>query len=332
MSATMWRTFVAALLLTEHELCPLLAWPTLIEAIAQALSAYSAGHAIQPLRTVLSLPPVGTWFGLMPAFLPSAGLAGVKLVTVSPPGPDNPHTHKAVIVLVEPSSGAIVAIMDGRLITERRTAAVSTLAVRLLTRRPPRTVAILGSGAQAESHLSALADTYPLEDVRVWSPSARCLAFADRARETGRPVRAVETAQHAVRCADVVVLATSSATPVIESEWIDDDAMVVSVGACRPTQRELDPALVERSWLLVDSRTSALAESGDVVQGIAEGRFDAAHIRAELGEIVDRRAALPPASGPIVFKSLGLAVEDIAAAALVYRKALLGGLWARSPL
>jgi ornithine cyclodeaminase len=181
---------------------------------------------------------------------------------------------------------------------------------------------------QARSHLEAFAEVRQLREVRVWSPRA---ASRDRfvGEMTGHvpvPVRATETAEAAIRGADLIVLVTSSPTPVIKSEWVGAGAHVVSVGACRPEQREMDPALVARARLYVDSRAAAVVESGDVVLGMADGWFTAAHIRGELGEVVLGRVAGRQSDTDVtIFKSLGMAVEDVVAADLVLRRAMETG-------
>ena len=179
--------------------------------------------------------------------------------------------------------------MDGRYITEARTAAVSAVSVRYLARPQASTLAILGAGVQARSHLEAYAEIRTLREVRVWSPkvSSRKRFVEEMTRA---PVRATATAEQAVRGADLIVLATSSPTPVIEDAWVAPGAHVVSVGACRPDQREVAPGLTARARLFVDSRAGALAESGDVLLGIAERRFTPDHIAGELGELILGRA------------------------------------------
>jgi alanine dehydrogenase len=214
-----------------------------------------------------------------------------------------------VIVMLDPLTGIVEAILDGRYITEVRTAAVSAVSARHLARTDAQVLGILGSGVQARSHFEALALVRKFREVRVWSPTAdRLRQFAT---ETG--ARAMESAEAVVRGADVVVTVTASPTPVIKSEWVDDGAHVIAVGSCLPSKRELDPALVARARLVVDSRAAALQEAGDVVMGIAEGRWTAEHIAAELGELPTRRDD----HEITVFKSLGLAVEDLFAAHLV---------------
>jgi alanine dehydrogenase len=211
--------------------------------------------------------------------------------------------------MLDPKTGVTKAILDGRYITEARTAAVSAVSARLLAKKDARVLAIIGSGVQARSHHQALSLVRNFQEVRVWSPNPERLR--QFAAETG--AIATESAEAAVRGADVVVAATASPTPVIENEWVAAGTHVIAVGSCLPTQRELDPALVQHARLVVDSRAAALKEAGDVIMGIAEGRWTADHISAELGELHERQND----QEITVFKSLGLAVEDIFAAHMV---------------
>lgn len=316
-------------LLTEDHVKSLLPMPELIAAMEAAVARFSAGEVLQPIRTVLSVGPTKAWFGLMPAYIEEPARLGAKLVTVF----NENHqrglpSHMATILLLDPETGALIAVMDGRYITEARTAAVSAVSARHLARPDAATLAIIGSGVQARSHLEALAEVRTIGDVRVWSPNPRSRArFVDEM--TGRvPARLHDSAsaEAAVTGADLVVLATSSPTPVIDDAWVAAGAHVVSVGACRPDQREIAPALLTRARLFVDSRAAALAESGDVVIGMREKRFGADHVAAELGEIVLGRAAGRQSPDQItVFKSLGMAVEDVVTADLVLRRAIETG-------
>jgi alanine dehydrogenase len=282
----------------------------LIEAMQQALVEFSAGRVQQPVRTVLEFGAQKSIFGLMPSYVPSLPALGAKLVTVCAGNAKRGlGTHQAVIVMFNPETGVAEAILDGRYITEARTAAVSAVSARQLARKDARVLGILGSGVQARSHFEALRLIRQFSEVRVWSPNRdRLQQFAV---ETG--AQAMQSAEAVVRGADVVVAVTASPTPVIQSEWVGDGAHVIAVGACLPTHRELDPVLVQRSRLVVDSRAAALKEAGDVMMGISEGRWTAAHIAAELGELPTRQND----HEITVFKSLGLAVEDIFAAHLV---------------
>jgi ornithine cyclodeaminase/alanine dehydrogenase-like protein (mu-crystallin family) len=316
-------------LLTEQQVQSLLPMGDLIAAMEAALARFSAGEVLQPVRTVLTVGPTKAYFGLMPAYVPNPGSLGAKLVTVFA---DNPSkqlpSHLATILLLDPETGSLQALMDGRYITEARTAAVSAVSARFLAKRDASTLAIIGSGVQARSHLEAFAEVRQLKDVRVWSPKAasRERFISDMSGHVPAALRAADTAEDAVRGADLIVLATSSITPVIDNAWVAAGAHVVSVGACRPDQREMDPALVARGRLYVDSRAAAVVESGDVVMGLADGLFGAAHIRGELGEVVLGRAEGRTSDHDItIFKSLGMAVEDVVAADLVLRRAVETG-------
>ena len=284
--------------------------PDLIDAMEQALVEFSAGRVQQPVRTVLEFGGERSLFGLMPSYVPSLPALGAKLVTVCAGNAKRElDTHQAIIVMLDPETGVTRAILEGRYITEVRTAAVSAFSTRRLARKDAKVLGILGSGVQARSHFRALSLAREFREVRVWSPNAeRLRKFAD---ETGAV--AMPSAADVVRGADVVVTATSAATPVIQNEWVGDGTHVIAVGSCMPWQRELDPALVERARLVVDSRAAALKEAGDIVMGIAEGRWTAEHIAAELGELPSRQNDREIT----VFKSLGLAVEDIFAANMV---------------
>jgi alanine dehydrogenase len=313
------------LLLTEADVRSLLSMDDLIETMEVALADFSARAVTQPVRTVLEVGERKSFYGVMPAWMPSRPALGTKLVTVFEGNvARNLPTHLATIVLLDPETGALQALLDGRYITEARTAAVSAVSVTHLARESARVLAIIGSGVQARSHLEAIASVRDLTDVRIWSPNAaRVEAFVTGMRSHSRArMSAAPSAQAAVADADIVVLVTSSQEPVVRSEWIADETHVCAVGACRPTHREMDAALVARADLYVDSRDAALVEAGDIVLAIGEGAMGPEHIRAELGDVVRGAAKRHYGRGRVtVFKSLGLAVEDVAAAHLVYQRA-----------
>ncbi len=296
--------------LNEDEVRAALPMRDLIECMEQALVEFSAGRVKQPVRTVVEFGAHHSVFGLMPSYVESLPALGAKLVTLcSDNSARGLGTHQAIIVMFDPETGVAEAILDGRYITEARTAAVSAVSARQLARKDAQALGILGSGVQARSHCEALGLVRQFREVRARSPNAAHLRhFAD---EPG--AQAMDSAEAVVRGADVVVAATASPTPVIQSEWVGEGTHVIAVGSCLPTQRELDPALVAGARLVVDSRAAALKEAGDVVMGISEGRWTAAHISAELGELPKRLNDREIT----VFKSLGLAVEDIFAAQLV---------------
>ncbi|BCS32963.1 delta(1)-pyrroline-2-carboxylate reductase [Luteitalea sp. TBR-22] len=317
-------------LLTHQDVQRALVGVDLVGLMEAALGALSAGDVVQPLRSSMLVGPERAYLGLMPAHIASHAALGLKLVTVfNANRAQGLPSHFATILLLDDATGMLRAVMDGSHITEARTAAVSAVAVRHLQGAPPRRMALLGSGAQARSHLRALVAEAPsLQEVRVWSPRADLAAFVrEISTEVAATLVASDSAEAASRGADLIVLVTSSPHPVLDRRWVQDGALVVSVGACRPDQREMDPELVSAARLVVDSRAAALVESGDVVQGIAEGRFGADHIRAELGEVVRSRVPIrQAASDVVVFKSLGLAVEDVAVAHLVLERAAADGL------
>jgi len=293
-------------ILDENAVRDLLEMKDLIPAVASALADLSSRKAVQPVRMVLPVADHHGFFGVMPAY---NGALGAKVVTFYPQN-RGVHTHHGVILLFRPETGEPIAVMDGRLITEMRTAAASAVATDLLARKDASVLAILGSGVQAHSHLEALSLVREFSEVRVWSPR-NAKAFAD----SHDGVTAVNTAEEAVRGADVIVVATSSMTPVLEGKWLSPGAHINAIGANRATWRELDDYALAQSRIYVDSREAALVESGDVIA--------AGHIFAEIGEVVSGVSNGRQSDDEItLFKSLGAAVEDIAAADLVYRKAL----------
>jgi len=315
--------------LSETEVREVLTMGELIDAMELALIAFSAGRAVQPVRSVLEIGE-RSFFGLMPALVSDGAMLGAKLVTVVP---DNPAkglpSHQAAIVLFDVASGALLAVADGRYITEARTAAVSAVSARHMARRDAAVLAIIGSGVQAHSHLEALPLVRDFREIRAWSPNAVRL----RQFVAGHDIIACDSAERAVRDADVVVLATSSTTPVIDESWIAPGTHLVAVGACRPTHREIDPRLVARSLVVADSRAAAMKESGDILLAIEEGFICPDHIHAELGEVASGAKAGRQHDGQItLFKSLGLAIEDVVSAELAYRRAMATGRGMQVPV
>ena len=316
-------------LLTEQHVHALLPIIDLIAAMESALAKFSAGDVLQPVRSVLMVGPTKAYFGLMPAYVPAPASLGAKLVTVF--GENHAKglpSHLATILLLDPDTGSLIALMDGRYITEARTAAVSAVSARFLAKPNASTLAIIGSGVQARSHLEALQHVRQLEQVRIWSPRphSRQQFVDDMSSRVPVGITACESAEAAVRGADLIVLVTSSKTPVIEDGWVSPGAHVMCIGACRPDQREMDPQLVKRGRLFVDSRGAALVESGDIVMNVAAGLFDKSHVRGEVGELVLGRISGRVSDGDItIFKSLGMAVEDVVAADLVFRRASESG-------
>lgn len=290
----------------EEKVRQLLKVEELIPAMRQVLAEFSSGKWQQPLRGVLAQH--GGFFGVMPA---SGESMGIKMVTYYPgnAGTDLP-THMAVIALFDPKTGEPLALMDGRYITEMRTAAVSAVATDALAAPEAKVLALLGAGVQGRAHLEALRHVRQFEEIRIWNRTpARAERFAE---EHGVKATGLE---EAARDADVVVTATSSHEPILKGEWLKPGAHVNAVGASRPNWRELDDVAM-RNVVMVDSYEGARNESGDVIlSGVTP--------YAELGEVLNGSKRVDP-NATTIFKSLGMAVEDVAAAKLVYQATLQG--------
>ena len=292
------------MLLNEEDVRAVLRMEELIPAMKEALRNLSAGRVDQPLRVVLPIPEHNGFFGVMPAY---GGPLGAKLVTFFPNN-KGIHTHHAMILLFRPETGEPLVTMDGRLITEMRTAAVSAVATDVLARTDASVLAILGSGVQARSHLEALRTVRKFREIRVWSPR--------NANEFARQfkITSATCAEEAVRNADVIVVATAATTPVLKGDWLSAGAHINAVGATRPNWRELDDDLLRRARIYVESREAAMKESGDVIA--------AGQIVAEIGEVIAGSKNGRESDEEItLFKSVGVAVEDIVAANLVYQRA-----------
>jgi alanine dehydrogenase len=317
-------------LLSEQDVRIVLPMADLIDAMEAALARFSSNEVTQPLRTVIEVGLQKAFVGVMPAFIDEPAMLGTKVVSVfgSNAAVGLP-THLATIVLLDPMTGELLAIMDGRYITEARTAAVSAVAVKQLARKDATRLAIIGTGVQARSHVDAIAAVRPLHEINVWSRShANRTAFAREMRpRTTATITIASSARNAVNGADMIVLATGSREPVVHSDWISDGAHVCAVGACRPDQREMDSQLVARGRVFVDSRTGALAEAGDIILPMKEGAIHEQHVVGELGEVVLGKIVGRTSPNDVtIFKSLGMAVEDVAAAHLAYVKAAERGL------
>lgn len=299
------------ILLSRADVRELLDLDALVDALAEAHRELSAGEVSMPPRVAALVPEREALLGVMPSYAPSTALA-CKLVTLFPQNRDR-ETHQAVIFVFDPENGTPLALMDGTYITATRTAAGSALATRLLAREDSRVLAIIGTGVQARSHAGALTRVREFGEIRVAGrDAARASAFAE---ELGPSARAVGSYEEAVRGADVVATTTHAREPVIRREWLSPGAHVNSVGL-NPAGRELDAATVSDALLVVESRESALAPppaGAPELVGIDPGR-----VHAELGELV---AGVKPgrtsADQITLYKSVGVAVQDAAAAALV---------------
>jgi alanine dehydrogenase len=313
------------LLLDDAAVRSLLRANDLIPVMRGALAEFSNGAALQPVRSRLHVPSDDLTMYVMPGALPSQRALAVKIVSVA----ERNHarglpSHLGTVLLIDPSSGELLALMDARRITEMRTAAVSAAAADALAKRDTRVLALLGSGVQARGHLEALRCVRSFEQVRVWSPTAAHRdAFAREASAGGVNVVAVPTAETAVRGADVIVTVTAGGVPVVQGAWLDAGACVIAVGASSPERRELDGETLRRARVFVDSREAARAEAGDILLAEWERAIGENHVRGEIGEVFAGRIAGRTSSDEItLFKSLGLAIEDAATARHLYDLAI----------
>jgi ornithine cyclodeaminase/alanine dehydrogenase-like protein (mu-crystallin family) len=300
-----------------------------MDAMEGVLGELARGETILPLRMVMRLPDGRGAFGAMPGYLAASRAIGIKAISVFPGNHGSElDSHQGAVLLFEGERGRLLAVMDASSITAIRTAAVSGVATRRLARADAGDLAILGTGVQARTHLAAMRIARPLRRVRVWSrDSAHAAAFAARESERhGIAVESASSARAAVDGADIVCTVTASREPVLLGEWLAPGTHVNAVGACFPDARELDTAAVVRSRAFVDRRESALAEAGDILIPRREGAIGDEHVLAELGEVVTGKHAGRRDDGEVtLFKSLGIAIEDVASARVIYANAERAG-------
>src|SRR5215469_1243535 len=301
-----------------------------VQAMRSALTALAAGQAQQPLRTVTQPAGAAGLVALMPSFTTSPRPRyGLKALCITPSNPAaGLDSHQGVVLLSSGQTGEPLALLNASAVTEIRTAAVSVVATDLLARPDARELAIIGTGVQARAHLLALDGARQLSQIRVVGRDAdRAEQFAaSLIGQTRAPVLACASAREAAAGAGIIVTATSSARPVLHRDWIEPGAHINAVGACLPHQRELDTATVAAGVLFADRRDSLLAESGDYRLAAAEGAVTERQIRAELGELLLGTATGRASADEItIFESLGLAIEDLAAASRVYQLATEAG-------
>jgi ornithine cyclodeaminase len=316
------------LVLAHDDVKRLLPMEDCIDLMAEVLADLARGAVWQPLRFVVRPPDEPSLMGLMPAHRSQPQPAyGLKIVCIFPGNPARGlDAHQGGVVLFDGETGAPRALLDASAVTEIRTAAVSGVATRLLVREDATELAILGSGVQARSHLEAMAKVRPFARARVWSRTAEHARALAAEASAPFPVEAVASAEEAVRGADVVVTATSSREPIVERAWLQPGAHVNAVGSSIPTARELDAETVAAASLFADTRESMLNEGGDYLLAVREAGIGPEHILAELGELlVGAHEGRRSPDELTVFKSLGIGVEDLAAAELVYARACESG-------
>jgi ornithine cyclodeaminase len=318
------------LVLNQRDVQRLLPMHECIDIMATTLGTLARGNALLPLRTVIRIPDSRDFFAVMPAVLGEPKTIGAKIITVYPGNHGTQFdSHQGAVLVFDPENGSLDALLDATAVTTIRTAAVSGLATRLLARRDASELAILGAGVQGHAHLEAVHAVRPLTRVHVWSRNAahaRVLADVATTR-FGIDSVVAQSAEEAVRGASIVCTTTSSAEPVLEGEWLAPGTHVNAIGASTPNAREVDTRAVVRSRLYVDRRESALNEPGDILVPLRNGDIAADHIVGEIGELVIGKAPGRGSDSEItLFKSLGLAVEDLGAASHVVAKAKRDGV------
>jgi ornithine cyclodeaminase/alanine dehydrogenase-like protein (mu-crystallin family) len=318
------------LILNEHDVHELLTMRECISVMEEALTNLGRGEGHNPLRSIVRASGASGFLGLMPAY----GTAGtkpyyaLKEICLFPGNPARGlDTHLGAVLLHSGETGELMAAANASAITAIRTAAVSAVATKLLARENASTLAILGAGVQAKSHLEAIPLVRDIGSIRIYS---RSQAKAEALAATDPRAKVVDSIEEAVRGADILVTATSSKEPVLRREWLSDGVHINAVGSSVSSSRELDSATMAAASLFVDRRESTINESGDYLMALREGAIREGHIRAELGEILLGNAKGRTSEDELtLFKSLGIAVEDLASVAFLYDKArrLSRGTW-----
>lgn len=320
---------LSVLIINRDEVSALLPMDACIDLMAEALAALARQDALVPLRTAMWLPERRGLLGMMPSYLATEKVMGIKVVSVMPGnhGTDL-DAHQGGVLLFEGERGRPLALVDGSEITAIRTAAVSGVATRLLSREDAADLAILGTGVQAATHLEAMRCVRSIERVRVWSRTQdHVRRFAERESiRQNIDVEPMPNARAAVTGADIICTTTSSREPILEGDWVSPGAHINAVGSSVSSAREVDAVTLARSQLFVDRRESALTEAGDLLLAEAEGLALEGRVEGELGELLLGRAQGRRSNDDItLFESLGLGVEDLAAAHYVYEKARAAG-------
>lgn len=324
------------LILNNDEVVALLPMKACIDVMREALVALAEGKVHQPLRNVMRPADAKGVMGLMPAYMSGDGAAfGLKAICVFPGNPAiGKDAHQGAVLLFSGDTGELLAMMNASAITAIRTAAVSGVATDLLAREEACDLAILGSGVQARSHLLAMSHVRSIKNCRIVSRRLEhAQAFAEEmSHEVSFPLEPVENVQQALQGAELIVTATNAVEPVVKREWISPGSHLNVVGSSIPRTREVDSPTMAAASIFVDRRESTLNEAGDYLIAMREGAIDANHIRAELGEVLTgNKPGRTSAEEITLFKSLGLATEDLFAADYVYRKAqeLNVGTWVK---
>jgi ornithine cyclodeaminase/alanine dehydrogenase-like protein (mu-crystallin family) len=318
------------LILDQQAVTDLLPMRECIDLMVSTLSALARGKTILPLRTVVLVPNTNDAFAVMPAYIDAPKTMGAKIITVYPGNHGTKYdSHQGAVLLFDPDNGSLAALLDATSVTTIRTAAVSAVATWLLARESASSLVIIGAGVQAYAHLEAMCAVRPIRTLRVWSRTAvNAERLADVARKKfNLDASVASSGEDAVRDADIVCTTTSARAPVLFGSWLTPGTHINAIGASQRTARELDTECVVRSRLYVDRRESALKEPGDTLVPLEEGAITPDHIVAEIGELaIGRGEGRRDEKEVTLFKSLGLAIEDIAAASYVYAAAKRAGI------
>ncbi len=312
------------LLLSDRDIERLLSMHEAIDAVERAFGQFAKGAVKMPPRSTIMLERYDGSVSLMPSYLEETGALATKIISIYPQNPKRGlPTTVAWIVVNDPETGMIEALLDGTYLTAIRTGAVTGVAARYLAPKDSRVAAVIGCGVQGRTQSWAVAETRSLDLIKVFDLSEESMKrfVEDMGPRLGIDVVAAETGADAVRDADIVVTATTSSKPVIRRDWLGDAVHVSAIGAFYPDYRELDTATVREAKLVVDSREAVMEEAGDILIPIREGAVTGNHIYAELGELVlGRKEGRTPEDGLTVFKSVGIAIQDSSVASLVLKK------------
>lgn len=318
------------LVLSETQVASLVDIDELIAALEQAHVQYSTGKAVMPVRLVVPLPQIQGRITSMPGFLSDDRALGMKVVTYFQENPkQNQPAILGSILLFSSETGRLIAVMDGSYITAIRTACASAMATKALANPETPVLGILGAGVQARSHIQALSRVRKIARIKIYSPSGKSGAAIQKEFEakTGIKIAVVPSPEEALRDADLVVTASTAKTPIVNAAALKPGVHINAVGSHRPDMREIDGDTVKRAKVVVDSREAIMAECGDILLAIQEKSIDSDHIHGEIGEVLaGSKAGRESAAEMTLYKSVGIAIQDVAAANLVYRKALERGI------
>jgi alanine dehydrogenase len=314
------------LVLSEKEVRRLIDVEELIDALERAHVQFSTGKAMMPVRQVVPLPEIKGRITSMPAYLSEDRALGMKVVTFFQENPNkNLPAILATIHLYSAATGKLEAVMDGTYITAIRTACASAVATKALANPNTPVLGVLGAGVQADSHIRALCKVREIKSIKVYSPSGNSAQKLKEELETEIKIRIepVKSAEEVVRDADLLVTATTAKEPILNFAWIKPGAHINAVGSHRPDLREIDGATMKRAKVFVDSRDAIMAECGDVLLAIKEGAITESHVSTEIGEVLaGKKSGRTKPEEVTLYKSVGIAIQDVATAQLVYGKAL----------